>query len=60
VARLPTTLRQSVDAFAADSVLAEAFGQPLVDAITAVRESELDALGSATPEEVADASRWSH
>jgi len=60
VARLPTTLRQSLDAFAADSVLAEAFGQPLVDAITTVRESELDALGSATPEEVADASRWSH
>ncbi|HWI33398.1 MAG TPA: glutamine synthetase family protein [Lapillicoccus sp.] len=60
VARLPTTLRQSLDAFAADSVLAEAFGQPLVDAITAVRESELDALRSATPAEVADASRWSH
>jgi glutamine synthetase len=60
VVRLPTTLRQSLDAFVADSVLAEAFGQPLVDAITAVRQSELDALGSATPEEVADASRWSH
>jgi glutamine synthetase len=60
VARLPTTLRQSLDAFAADSVIAEAFGQPLVDAITAVRESELDALESATPEEVADASRWTH
>jgi glutamine synthetase len=60
VARLPTTLRESLDAFAADPVLREAFGQPLVDSITAVRESELDALGSATPEEVADASRWSH
>jgi len=60
VARLPTTLRESLDAFLADQVLGEAFGQPLVDSIAAVRESELEELGSSSPEQVADASRWAH
>ena len=44
----------------ADEVLAEAFGAPLVDSIVAVRESELEELGSSSPEQVADASRWAH
>jgi glutamine synthetase len=60
VARLPTTLRESLDAFLADDVLVEAFGRPLVDSIAAVRESELEALGASSPEQVADASRWTH
>ena len=60
VVRLPTTLRESLDAFVADSVLGEAFGRPLVDSIAAVRESELEELGSSSPEQVADASRWAH
>jgi len=60
IARLPTTLRESLDAFLADDVLTSAFGEPLVGAIRAVRESELDLLGGASPEEVAAASRWAH
>jgi glutamine synthetase len=60
VTRLPTTLRQAVDVFAADTVLAEAFGQPLVQAILAVRESELELFAGASPEEVAAATRWLH
>jgi glutamine synthetase len=60
VARLPTTLRESLDAFLADQVLGDAFGQPLVDSIAAVRESELEELGSSSPDQVADASRWAH
>ena len=60
VVRLPTTLRDSLGAFVADTVLGEAFGQPLVDSIAAVRESELEELGSSSPEQVADASRWAH
>ncbi len=60
VARLPTSLREAVDAFAADEVVAEAFGQRLVDAIVAVRESELELFAGATPEDVADATRWAH
>ena len=60
IARLPTKLGQAVEAFRADPVLGAAFGAPLVEAVVAVRESELDQLGEATPEEVADASRWAH
>ncbi len=58
--RLPTTLREAVDAFAEDPVLGEAFGRPLVDAILAVRESEMELLDGATPEAVAAATRWVH
>jgi glutamine synthetase len=60
VDRLPTSLRGSLDAFLADRVLGGAFGAPLVDSIAAVRESELEALGSSSPDEVAHASRWTH
>ena len=60
VARLPTTLRAAVDAFAGDEVIGAAFGRPLVDAIVAVRESEIELFAGAAPEEVADATRWVH
>jgi glutamine synthetase len=60
IRRLPTTLRQATDAFAADEVLAGAFGEALTGAIRTVRESELELLDGATPEEVAAASRWAH
>ena len=60
IPRLPTSLRESVDAFRADGVLAAAFGPELVGSVVAVRESELEQLGSASPEDVADASRWAH
>jgi len=60
VVRQPTTLRASLDAFRADAVLGRAFGTQLVDSIVAVRESELEQLDGATPEQVADASRWAH
>ncbi|MEP6648439.1 MAG: glutamine synthetase family protein [Lapillicoccus sp.] len=60
VARLPRTLRESLDAFLADDVIKGAFGRTLVESVAAVRESELESLGSATPEEVAAVSRWTH
>ncbi len=60
IERLPTSLRETVDAFASCDVLVPAFGQPLVDAIVAVRESEIERLQDASPEEVADAIRWTH
>jgi len=60
VVRLPRSLRASLHAFLADKVLGEAFGAPLVESIGAVRESELEELGSSSPEQVADASRWAH
>jgi glutamine synthetase len=60
IRRLPRTLREALDAFAADDVLAAAFGEPLVGAIRAVRESELELFDRASPEEVTAASRWAH
>ncbi|MDX6358769.1 MAG: glutamine synthetase [Nocardioidaceae bacterium] len=60
IARLPTTLRESLDAFVADHALGTAFGRPLVDAISAVRESELELFDGASPEAVAAATRWAH
>jgi glutamine synthetase len=60
IERLPTTLRQATDAFAADDVLGAAFGEPLAGAIRAVRESELELFEQASPEEIAAASRWAH
>jgi glutamine synthetase len=60
IRRLPTSLREATDAFVADSVLGDAFGDPLMAAIRAVRESELELFDGSTPEEVAAASRWAH
>ncbi|HEY3529278.1 MAG TPA: glutamine synthetase family protein [Nocardioides sp.] len=60
IVRLPETLREALDAFTADDVLVTAFGEPLVGAISAVRESELELFDGASPEEVAAASRWAH
>jgi glutamine synthetase len=60
IARLPVTLREALDAFTADAVLGEAFGEPLAAAIRAVRESELELFDGASPEDVAAASRWAH
>ncbi len=58
--RLPVTLRESLDAFAADAALSTAFGTDLVDSIVAVRESELELFDGATDEELATATRWLH
>jgi len=60
IQRLPTSLREAVDLFAADEVIAKAFGRPLVDAIVAIRHSELEMFDGATPDQVAAATRWLH
>ena len=60
ITRLPTSLREAVDLFAADEVIGAAFGRPLMDAIVAVRESEQELFADATGDEVAAATRWLH
>ena len=60
IERLPDNLRAALDAFASDQVLGTAFGEPLVGAIRAVRESELELFEGSSAEEVAAASRWAH
>jgi glutamine synthetase len=60
IRRLPTSLDEAVERFAADEVLGDAFGQPLVDSIVAVRLSEIEMFADASAEEVAAALRWTH
>jgi glutamine synthetase len=60
IRRLPTSLGEAVDAFARDMSLGAAFGQSLVDAIVAVRRSEIELFAEASDEDVAAALRWVH
>ena len=60
IRRLPTTLRQSTDALAADAVLREPLGSALIDSVLAVRESEIGLFAEASAEEVVRAFRWTH
>ena len=60
IARLPETLRASLDAFVADEAITTAFGQPLVESLRAIRESEIDLFDGASAEEIAAATRWTH
>jgi glutamine synthetase len=58
IRRLPTSLGEAVDAFAADDVVTDALGSALTASIVAIRESELELFAGATDEEVAAATRW--
>jgi glutamine synthetase len=60
VARLPTSLQESLDAFLADQTLTTAFGSPLVDSIAAVRRSEIEHFDGAADEMITAATRWTH
>lgn len=60
ITALPSTLASALEAFTADEVLTEALGSRLVEAISAVRQSEIDLFAAHSPEEVAAATRWAH
>jgi glutamine synthetase len=60
IERLPTTLRESTDALAADPVLRDALGSALIDSVVAVRESEIELFAEASNEDVVRAFRWTH
>jgi glutamine synthetase len=60
IQRLPTSLRESTNALAADPVLRSAFGSPLVDSVLAVRESEIELFDDASAEEIVRSLRWTH
>ena len=53
-------LDESLEAFRRDGALLAAFGTSLVEAIVAVRESELEQFERASPEHVAEVTRWAH
>lgn len=56
--RLPGSLAESADLLERDPVLREAMGDPLFEAILAVRRGEVELFGGADPEEVVARTRW--
>jgi glutamine synthetase len=56
--RLPTTPTEAADALAASTVLAEALGVELHDAIITVRRTEAERCARQNPQELAAATRW--
>ncbi|WP_109004266.1 glutamine synthetase family protein [Streptomyces rishiriensis] len=60
VRRLPASLAEAVAAFRGDEVLRAALGPVLADAVTAVRQGEIDAVDGLDDEQVAAAYRWKY
>lgn len=58
--RLPASLSDALERYAASKVLAEALGHPLYETIAAVRRAELNLFAKRDPEEVALLTRWRH
>lgn len=56
--RLPTTLPQVLDHFSESALLREALGDPLFEAILAVRHADHELFDGRSPEEIAAATRW--
>ncbi|WP_042376093.1 glutamine synthetase family protein [Streptacidiphilus melanogenes] len=57
-ARLPTTLDETLTAFRASTVLRDALGDVLFEAIASVRAAESAAYGTRQPEDVVAATKW--
>ncbi|MER5195848.1 glutamine synthetase [Streptomyces sp. NPDC002755] len=60
VRRLPTSLAGALAEFRADEVLRTALGPVLADAVSAVRQGEIDAVDGLDDERVAAAYRWKY
>lgn len=60
VVRLPQSLPESTEAFAADAALTAAFGPDLVASIVALRRSESELFEDSSDEDIAAATRWQH
>jgi len=58
VVRLPQSLGEAADAFEANDVLREAMGDPLFEAILAVRRAETELFADASPDDVVARTRW--
>jgi glutamine synthetase len=58
--RLPQTLAEAADRLDADEVLRAALGEPLIEAILAVRRAEVELFAGRSAEEVVAAVRWVH
>ena len=60
IARLPTSLAESLEAFEADDAVPAAFGPALTESIVALRRSELELFEGADDAALAAATRWAH
>jgi glutamine synthetase len=60
IRRLPVSLRESTDAFQADTTLTGAFGEQLTSAILAVRRGEIEHFADADPDRITSELRWVH
>ncbi|MGW0945307.1 glutamine synthetase [Streptomyces sp. NPDC002623] len=60
VRRLPTSLAEAVVEFRKDEMLRDALGPVLADAVSAVRQGEIDAVDGLDDEQVAAAYRWKY
>ncbi|MFG3053887.1 glutamine synthetase [Kitasatospora sp. NPDC048239] len=58
VPRLPAGPAEAVAAYQKSAVLREALGDPLFEAVLAVRQAEVEQYASATPEQLVAATRW--
>jgi len=58
--RLPLSLPEAVAALRADDVLPSALGEPLLEAFCAVRLAEHELFAAASPEAVAEGTRWKY
>ncbi|MFC5665673.1 glutamine synthetase [Kitasatospora misakiensis] len=58
VPRLPAGPEEALAAYRGSAVLREALGEPLFEAVLAVRQAEAEQYADATPERLAAATRW--
>ncbi|MFJ5119428.1 glutamine synthetase [Kitasatospora sp. NPDC088548] len=58
VPRLPASPAEAIAAYEKSAVLREALGEPLYEAVLAVRRAESEQYAAATPEQLAAATRW--
>ncbi|RMI33644.1 glutamine synthetase [Nocardia stercoris] len=58
IRRLPGSLAEAVTAFAADPVVAGAYGPELADTLVTVRRAEIESFAGAAPAEVVARTRW--
>jgi glutamine synthetase len=60
VPRLPTSLAEATQAFEEDEVLVETFGAELAATIADVRRGEMERYKDASPQGIANITRWRH
>ncbi len=60
VPRLPASLREAVEEFEKDEVLTAAFGRELAGTIADVRRGEMERYKDASPQGIANITRWRH